>query len=201
VSSRSAQGKSSDQIKSNNARDYEEYGCGIGDIDQFITTDEILRYNLKTNEPVTPPRSLLSLNYHIVEERHSTDDHVVLVGNDVAKDNDIHEVRKGKTSTTRRQSSMFSSNIERYYFENDRNIDDIDRFHDIFGGGDDEVIKDDSNDNVDKCKVDNQRPKSSFFIYNQIYNDDDSIKLVFADGDPKDDNNNIDKCKVDKLRP
>jgi len=156
---------------------------------------------LNKNEPATPPSSLLSLNYHIVEERHSTDDHVVLVGNDVAKDNDIHEVRKGKTSTTRRQSSMFSSNIERYYFENDRNIDDIDRFNDIFGGGVDEFTKDDSNDNVDKCKVDKLRPQSSFFIYDQIYNDDDSIKLLFADDDPKDDNNNIDKCKVDKLRP
>ena len=40
---------------------------------------------------------------------------------------------------------------------------------------------------------------SAKFSYDQIYSDDGSIKLVFADDDPTDDSNdNIDKCKVDK---
>jgi hypothetical protein len=51
-------------------------------------------------------------------------------------------------------------------------------------------------------KVDKLRPQSSLFSYDQIYKDDGSIKLVFADDDPTDDSNDyVDKCKVDKLRP
>ena len=101
--------------------------------DQFITTDEILRYNLKTNQPETPPSSLLSLNYHIVDERHSTDDHVGRVGNDDAKDYNIHEVGMGI-------KSLFLFN-----YDNDRNINDIDGLY----YDDDDGTEDDNNDIFD----------------------------------------------------
>ncbi len=112
------------------------------------------------------------MNYHIVDERHSIDDHVGRVGNDDAKDDDI--------STTRRQNSKFSSNIESYYYDvNNRNIVDTDRFNDILEGvvDDNDDAEDDSNDNVDLCKVDKLRPQISIdIVINQLITTDEILR-------------------------
>ena len=137
-----------------------------------------MRYNLKTNEPVTPPSSLLSLNYHIVDERHSTDDHVGRVGNDDTKDYNIHEVGMGI-------KSLFLFN-----YDNDRNIDDIDGLY-----YDDDGTEDDNNDIFDKYS----KP-IEFMIgnYSNVFNDTYRFNDMLGGDDDEenavdDDSDNFDK--------
>ena len=162
------------------------------DVDHLTTTDEIVLYNfgaLNKQEPESipqPPISFLSWNYRIVDGRNDIDDHVGGGDNDVKHNNIVNEVGKVKKSAMQRQNTYLSSN------------DDIVEFNDTLEISDDHY----------KRKPDKLRPQSSFFSYNQIYNnddddDDDNIKLdigindILGGGD--DDDNDNDEINYENI--
>jgi hypothetical protein len=119
------------------------------------------------------------LNYHIVDKRHSTDEHVGLCGYDDTKDYNIHEVGMGI-------KSLFLFN-----YDNDRNIDDIDGLY----YDDDDGTEDDNNDIFDKYS----KP-IEFMIsnYSNVFNDTDRFNDMFGGDDDEEDAVDDDSDNFDK---